>query len=640
MAFWNPVKAGIPLFLSAAFLAVSAPAAEVRGTTETSRSYALFQWESALSSKSAAGLSSVEDRVPGHLPVPDRQIEDGEQGAPVSSPRAAPQALARPTALLERASFAALGDDGTVVVPDVMGAVSSSHLMVTLNTQVAVQNRIGTTLSVVSLPAFWAGVGTAPFDPKIVFDEDSQRFIFVAMDEKRVAASAVLVGVSATSDPTGAWHLRKFDADPADVVWADYPNLAVNKNWIVITGNMFSVAADTFQGSKMWVLEKSAAILPGGVAPTVFATGFDNTGLGGGDSITGAVTYGPEETLYLVDNRWVGGGGRRFVRVSRITGPPAAPSWSLVPGGTVSGGGFVQVSGYGGVLPAPQSGSAQTLDARDARIINAVFRNGTLWYTHTGGQPAAAPTRNAVHWYQLSPAASLTLVQQGIIDDPSGGMHYFFPSIAVGRSDDVLLGFAGSSAARFAGAYYAGRSGRDPPGTMQAVKELKAGQAGYFKVDVRGANRWGDYTATVPDPLEDGTFWTLQQYAAVPDGQDKWGTWWGRISLSHDLPPALASMKTFPVPWTPGSGDRFDSADHPGCGRGLIFEDISGEATIRIYTVLGELVRTLAVSTADRGCVSWDGRNISSADVASGVYLAVIKNLGGEKIVKRLIVQR
>ena len=40
--------------------------------------------------------------------------------------------------------------------------------------------------------------------------------------------SAVLVGVSTTSDPTRGWNLYRVDADPQDQIWADYPSVGFN----------------------------------------------------------------------------------------------------------------------------------------------------------------------------------------------------------------------------------------------------------------------------------------------------------------------------------------------------------------------------------------------------------------------------
>jgi hypothetical protein len=152
-----------------------------------------------------------------------------------------------------------------------------------------------------------------------------------------------------------------------------------------------------------------------------------------------------------------------------------------------------------------------------------------------------------VAWYQLDPeTASPTSpgvpVQQGRISNVT--RFYYYPSIAVNATGDVGIGFSGSSPTEYAGAYYTARWASDPPGTVQAVATLKAGLSPYFKDFGAGRNRWGDYSATCIDPVDDLTFWTLQEYAASQD--NTWATWWGSFFLSS-LPVAPANLSATPV---------------------------------------------------------------------------------------------
>lgn len=95
----------------------------------------------------------------------------------------------------------------------------------------------------------------------------------------------------------------------------------------------------------------------------------------------------------------------------------------------------------------------------------------------------------------------------------------------------------------------------------------------------------------------------------------------------------------YPVPWKPGSGGKFDSAAD-ACGTGIIFDWLPLEAEIRIYNYQGDLIRELKLTASDNGCKAWDGKNAAGRDVASGIYLAVIKTPTGSKIVKKLAIER
>jgi len=90
----------------------------------------------------------------------------------------------------------------------------------------------------------------------------------------------------------------------------------------------------------------------------------------------------------------------------------------------------------------------------------------------------------------------------------------------------------------------------------------------------------------------------------------------------------LGSLKVYPVPWQPGTGGRFDSA------QGVTFSGLPAAAKIKIFTLVGELVRLLEVSAADAGFKVWDGRNSEGHKAASGIYIALVKSGSDERTVK------
>ncbi|MBI4479818.1 MAG: hypothetical protein HY651_07315 [Acidobacteria bacterium] len=164
--------------------------------------------------------------------------------------------------------------------------------------------------------------------------------------------------------------------------------------------------------------------------------------------------------------------------------------------------------------------------------MNMVYRSGSLWAAHNVFlPPGGAPTRTAAQWWQFTPAG--VLQQAGRVDDGTGTIFYAYPSIAVNSQNDALLGFSSFSESQFASAGYAFRFAADAVNTMRDPVMLKAGEASYFKTLSGTKNRWGDYSSTVVDPVNDLDFWTIQEYASSPDfpnGDDRWGTWWGKVS--------------------------------------------------------------------------------------------------------------
>lgn len=88
----------------------------------------------------------------------------------------------------------------------------------------------------------------------------------------------------------------------------------------------------------------------------------------------------------------------------------------------------------------------------------------------------------------------------------------------------------------------------------------------------------------------------------------------------------LEAIKVFPNPFRPSRGHT-----------SVTIDQLTSFATVGVYTMTGELVRTL---TADgTGAVTWDARNDGNADIASGVYMLLSKG-GGRKKTSKIVIQR
>ncbi|MCI0331138.1 MAG: HYR domain-containing protein [candidate division Zixibacteria bacterium] len=471
--------------------------------------------------------------LPAKGPVPPEAVGRWQETG--TAPPQLPTAIASNGTPAPSASFFGLGDNNAAIPPDVHGAAGPNHLMITLNTQVRIQNRNGSNVSTVSLDFFWSGTGAAiVFDPKVLYDPYANRWMFTAVSNPQSSTSSVLMGVSQSSDPSGLWNLYRIDTDPTDRVWADYPSMGFNKNWIVVNVNMFTVAGqDTFIRSDNFAFNKDS-LYAGGTG--LFTRLSDLTG---GGAITPALTYDTTvSTMYLLED-WVGDDFEAgYLRLSRITGAVGAEVYTpgvAFPSTTSL---WEDIPSVGFADFAPQLGTTRKIVCNDARAQNTVYRNGALWFTHTvflpvSAGPANPSTRSAVQWWKITPAGVVS--QRGRMDDPTGNLFYAFPSIAVNKNDAVLIGYSRFSANQFASGNYAYRTSSDPPNILRNDTVLRAGEAKYDKDFNSGFNRWGDYTNTVVDPVNDVDMWTIQEYAAPRvSGFDRWATWWGKIPDPSD----------------------------------------------------------------------------------------------------------
>lgn len=426
-------------------------------------------------------------------------------------------------------SFQALEQNVTTYPPDTMGAAGPSHLMITLNSEVRIQNKTGGNLSTTDIDDWWSSrhsAVTRAFDPRVYYDSLSGRWVFIAVANSRDATSMTLVAVSASSDPTGSWYSWTIDADSSDTYWADYPTLGINNKWITIAANMYTVSGDSFGGVKVWVINKTEAYANAD-PPTFTAQSF--TGVGG--TLFPALTMdSDQDTQYLI-NSWSSG----LLRLYTVTGSANSPVFSL--------GEYVAVSSWDSDFSnAPQSGTTTTIRTNDDRIHSVLVRDSVLWCAHTVGLPASSSTHTAIRWYRINPATGLMLTEGTIDTYDSDSMWYYFPSLAVNKNGQAVFGFSGSSSSSYAGAYYAIRSGTS--GEAGTPVQFKAGEGTYT------TGRWGDYSGTCVDPSDDLTFWTIQEYAETGN---EWGTWWAKFVASDepltftapalpDLPLSLAGM--------------------------------------------------------------------------------------------------
>ncbi len=491
--------------------------------TATSRAFAKF---SDLAARRFVASAASPSPIAIHRPLIGRAgegIEDGEnffdEVNRTQFDRYRPRVRA--------ANFPAQADTGNVTPPDTQGTVGPHHLMVTLNNNVTIESRTGTVLQSVSIAGFWSSLGNIneAFDPRVLYDPYANRWIVSSGANAASPSSYILIGASATSDPTAGWFLYKVRVSATGQGWADYPTLGFNGDWIVVQANIFTVSTSGFLGSQIYAFNKADLYAGGAGQYTMFQ---DQSGFSDYPAVTHDNTLATE---YLVRN-WNSGTGT--LRVSTITGPVGSEVLTTGVAFPKASGGWQDSAALTNF--APQLGSSSGIDTDDSRVGNCVYRNGSLWAVQTAYLPSSGtPNRSIAQWWQINTlSGSLGVVQQfGRIDSSSAQFDYAFPSLDVNARDDMMIGYSRFGASQYASANYSFRMHNDPPNTLGPDTVFKAGESPYFKDFGTGDNRWGDYSNVAVDPLNDLDLWTIQEYAGTANN---WGTWWGSISVAASAP--------------------------------------------------------------------------------------------------------
>jgi len=473
----------------------------------------------------SAGLSAV---VPGVPRLVRKNV------APANLPPPAP-----------KAGFLGLEDNDRAIPPDTQGAVGPNHLLVALNSQVRIQTRTGEALSTVTLFRFWTNLVDGvvnTFDPRVLYDSAAERWVLVTGANSQKTNSLLLVAVSETSDPTGNWFGRAVPGDSSKVHWADFPIVGLNAKWLAVTASLYTVGTNKFGLSRVNVFDKTR-LYSGGAAP-ISATTFDDKSA---PVLAPSVDYDhSHSTMYFINTVNGNSSGKGFLRLSTLGGELGAEVYEAgiaFPATTNTWAAFPNPQDF-----APQLGTEKKIHNGDHRMPGSVvLRNGSLWVAHNVFLPTEAPTRSSVQWWELDLAGDVR--QFGRMDDATGRNFYAYPSLAVNKNNDLLIGYSRFSDTQYVSANYSFRAATDPANTLRADTVLKNGESAYVKTVSGTRNRWGDYSSTVVDPINDLDLWTLQQYAGTRT--NSWATWWGRFILEPSgVPPSITSFS----PATGGAG--------------------------------------------------------------------------------------
>ena len=440
-------------------------------------------------------------------------------------------------------SFLSTTSPGDIIPPDTHGAVDSQYCVTAINTNIRIQTRSGANVHNVGLDGFWSAIlpaGTGSFDPRVHYDPYNKRWIMVtdAVNSTSMTQSTIMVAVSATSDPTGTWHMYAIPVDATGAAWMDFPNVGYNQNWIAITGNMFPNTSGGANGAVVYVFDYASIMAGTGAPYTKFSQSSSF-------SIAPALTYDVTEPNLFAIESWNGGAGQ--LKLWKISGPVASPTMTSVGfpattthwrGGPSSGGDF-----------APQLGTTNLLNIGDDRITNVIYRNHKLWCSHTAFLPASGTTtHSSIMWWQLDTLANP--LQNGMVNDATAATTYAYSSIAVNANDDALIGFGVFSTAIHPSAGYALHLNSDPLDSIHPATIYRHGQATYYETFGGSRNRWGDYSGACIDPRNDTDFWTIQESSIVGTSPN-WDTWWANVQF---CPKPLAPVVTT-TPGTLCSGD-------------------------------------------------------------------------------------
>jgi hypothetical protein len=426
--------------------------------------------------------------------------------------------------------------------PDPTGAAGPNHYVHSVNSIVKIFDKSGTLLvGPVSLGNF-LGINSNSGDPIVMYDQLADRYF---VSEFGSLNNSLAIGVSDTSDPTGAYNVYQFSLD----AFPDYPHYSVWHDGYYLTANK--------QGqNKVYAIERDV-MLAGGANPQIIGfplPGFvqnTNTVLSPEPSNLLGTTYpadAPAYVTYLQDDGWGGSIANDHLKIWEMDvdwTTPANSTISAVPL-EVPTAPFDSVFAPFGSGDVAQPGTGQKIDMIGGVISYAAnyrsFGTHNSWVitflTDVDGNDLGG-----IRWIELrNDAANPWSVYQEGTYAPADGNSRFMGSAAMDAAGNIGLAFNVASGTMPVGIRYTGRFDGDPLGEMTiAETEIIAG-AGVQTF----SNRFGDYSHLTMDP-NNFTFWHTAEYFTA---NNQWASRVASFSLSGGFASDVGSSNIL----TPSNG--------------------------------------------------------------------------------------
>ncbi len=395
--------------------------------------------------------------------------------------------------------------------PDPHIACGPHHVVLMTNGEISFFAKDGTNTfrdEIENSFGFWGGLGADNFvfDPEVLFDPHSQRFMAMACERSDNGRSNFLLAVSDDDDPNGDWFKYRLDVTALAGNDIDSPNIGVDAETVYLSSDHFG--PDKYL---IYMVRKSDVLV--GNAPltrSLLVTGEQSMGL--------PVNYDADAPAqYLI--RAFEFGAYTQVQLHAITDPLGTPQRVTT---------LLTVPSYSHPEDPPQMGTSSRPELFEARFWNCVYRNGSLWAVHHEGG-----SRVRARWYEIAmngwpgaDGAEPELVQTGLIDG-GAGVRTFFPSIWVDDAGNAAITTARSSSQEFISMSRAVRRASDPPGEFRPIEFVRESSGSYV------SGRWGDYSNTVSDPADPGVFWGHHEYTP---GGNSWNTWVAKYVVGVPCP--------------------------------------------------------------------------------------------------------
>lgn len=456
--------------------------------------------------------------------------------------QSAPGTLGAPTIL---SGFEGLGNLSGALPPDSDGGIGINHYVEWVNLKLAIYSRTGTLVyGPVDGNTLFAGFGGPcetqnDGEPVVLYDQLAHRWFVSQFAVSTSPPGSLCIAVSDGPNPvTSSWYRYEYPFAP---VFPNLPKYGIWDDMYTMTFQGFTGPTFNYTGLRLGAFDRTALLAGNPTAQLQFFNA--DTMLS--DAFFGALpprVQGPANVapgtpapfIHIADGGWFGGSDRYTVLeldVDFVT--PANTTLTrtdLVPAP------FDQNLCNGSRNCIPQPGTTARLEAFGGHTL---FQAPGRDLDPTGGLDlrmlAQAPVdvngadRAGIRWIELQNTGGGWSIRQQSTFAPADGRHRWMGSIAMNGAGDIALGYSVSDGtSTFPAIWATGRLTGDPLNTMaQGETVLRAGVGS----QTSASSRWGDYAVTNVDPVDDHSFWHINEYLASTASAN-WATYISHFQLS------------------------------------------------------------------------------------------------------------
>ncbi|MCB9224191.1 MAG: T9SS type A sorting domain-containing protein [Crocinitomicaceae bacterium] len=396
--------------------------------------------------------------------------------------------------------------------PDPTGAAGLEHFVQAKNSNYKVYNKDGSSASsTFSLSALWPGETDG--DPIVMYDHYADRwFISQFKVDQSGSQDGILIAISETSDPTGAYYAYNFSVPMNSWAFPDYPKFGVWSNGYYMSANAASDNCIVFEKEKMLMGDAGASMIKM-TFPSSIKYFFRSFAPSYAEGIWSPGADDPFYYFHVQDDAWSG------VSYDHIKVIKCTVDWNAGTG-NVSVQQEIPIASINTSFTTSwddisQPGTSQKLDAvagifmYRVQYIKRPDFNAALMCTtvDVNGNNSVA----GIRWFELrqdnaDPSGDWYLYQEGTYSPDNTSR--FMGSMAMDINGHIGMAYLVSSSSTSLGIRYTGRYANDALGEMTITEQTAVDGNSYQNA----ANRCGDYSQMSLDPGNNAIFWFTGEY--------------------------------------------------------------------------------------------------------------------------------